>query len=78
MAQKVHDDYVAQGEKAKAELLEEAERKADAMVSEAQQQREEVLTSPTGRKSWRSLLGSAWPRAATAQRSTCGSLGSGS
>ena len=29
MAQKVHDDYVAQGEKAKAELLEEAEKKAD-------------------------------------------------
>ena len=33
MAQKVHDDYVAQGENAKAELIEEAERKADAMVS---------------------------------------------
>ena len=41
MAQKVHDDYVAQGEKAKAELLDEAEKKADALVSEARQQREE-------------------------------------
>ena len=50
MAQKVHDDYVAQGEKAKAELLEEAERKADAMVSEAQQQREEVLSRLTDEK----------------------------
>lgn len=50
MAQKVHDDYVAQGEKAKAELLEEAERKADAMVSEAQQQREEVLARLTDEK----------------------------
>ena len=50
MAQKVHDDYVAQGEKAKAELLEEAERKADAMVSEAQQQREEALPPPTDEK----------------------------
>ena len=44
MAQKVHDDYVAQGENAKAKLLEEAEKKADAMVSEAQQQRDEVLS----------------------------------
>ena len=50
MAQKVHDDYVAQGEQAKAELLEEAERKADAMVSEAQQQREEVLSRLTDEK----------------------------
>ena len=50
MAQKVHDDYVAQGEKAKAELIEEAERKADAMVSEAQQQREEVLSRLTDEK----------------------------
>ena len=50
MAQKVHDDYVAQGEKAKAELLEEAEKKADAMVSEAQQQREEVLSRLTDEK----------------------------
>jgi len=50
MAQKVHDDYVAQGEKAKDELLEEAERKADAMVSEAQQQREEVLSRLTDEK----------------------------
>ena len=50
MAQKVHDDYVAQGEKAKAELLEEAEKKADAMVSEAQQQREEVLARLTDEK----------------------------
>ena len=50
MTQKVHDDYVAQGEKAKAELLEEAERKADAMVSEAQQQREEVLSRLTDEK----------------------------
>lgn len=50
MAQKVHDDYVAQGEKAKAELLEEAERKADAMVSEARQQREEVLARLTDEK----------------------------
>ena len=30
MAQTVHDDYVAQGEKAKAELLEEAARKEKA------------------------------------------------
>lgn len=44
MAQKVHDDYVAQGENAKAKLLEEAEKKADAMVSEAQQHRDEVLS----------------------------------
>lgn len=50
MAQKVHDDYVAQGEKAKAELIEEAEKKADAMVSEAQQQREEVLSRLTDEK----------------------------
>ena len=50
MAQKVHDDYVAQGEKAKAELIEEAERKADAMVSEAQQQREEILSRLTDEK----------------------------
>lgn len=50
MAQKVHDDYVAQGEKAKDELLEEAERKADAMVSEAQQQREEILSRLTDEK----------------------------
>ena len=50
MAQKVHDDYVAQGEKAKAELLEEAEKKADAMVSEAQQQREEILSRLTDEK----------------------------
>ena len=50
MAQKVHDDYVAQGEKAKDELLEEAEKKADAMVSEAQQQREEVLSRLTDEK----------------------------
>lgn len=50
MAQKVHDDYVAQGEKAKAELLEEAEKKADAMVREAQQQREEVLSRLTDEK----------------------------
>ena len=50
MAQKVQDDYVAQGEKAKAELIEEAERKADAMVSEAQQQREEVLSRLTDEK----------------------------
>ena len=50
MAQKVHDDYVAQGEKAKAELLEEAEKKAVAMVSEAQQQREEVLSRLTDEK----------------------------
>ena len=50
MAQKAHDDYVAQGEKAKAELIEEAERKADAMVSEAQQQREEVLSRLTDEK----------------------------
>lgn len=50
MAQKVHDDYVAQGEKAKAELIEEAEKKADAMVSEAQQQREEVLARLTDEK----------------------------
>ena len=50
MAQRVHDDYVAQGEKAKAELLEEAEKKADAMVSEAQQQREEVLSRLTDEK----------------------------
>ena len=45
MAQKVHDDYVAQGEKAKAELIEEAEKKA-----EAQQQREEVLSRLTDEK----------------------------
>ena len=50
MAQKVHDDYVAQGEKAKAELIEEAEKKADAMVSEAQQQREEILSRLTDEK----------------------------
>lgn len=50
MAQKVHDDYVAQGEKAKAELLDEAERKADALVSEARQQREEVLARLTDEK----------------------------
>lgn len=50
MAQKVHDDYVAQGEKARAELIEEAEKKADAMVSEAQQQREEVLSRLTDEK----------------------------
>ena len=50
MAQKVHDDYVAQGEKAKAELLEEAEKKADAMVSEAQQQREASLSRLTDEK----------------------------
>ena len=50
MAQKVHDDYVAQGEKAKAELLDEAEKKADALVSEARQQREEVLARLTDEK----------------------------
>ena len=50
MAQKVHDDYVAQGEKAKAELIEEAEKKADAMVSEAHQQREEILSRLTDEK----------------------------
>lgn len=50
MAQKVHDDYVAQGEKAKAELLDEAEKKADALVSEAHQQREEVLARLTDEK----------------------------
>lgn len=50
MAQKVHDDYVAQGEKAKDELIEEAEKKADAMVSEAQQQREEILSRLTDEK----------------------------
>lgn len=49
-AQKVHDDYVAQGEKAKAELLDEAEKKADALVSEARQQREEVLARLTDEK----------------------------
>ena len=43
MAQKVHDEYVAQGEKAKAELLSQAGKKAEALVSEAHQQREEIL-----------------------------------
>ena len=41
----------------KAELLEEAEKKADAMVSELSSSAKSSLSpSPTRRKSWRSLL----------------------
>ena len=34
MAQKVHDDYVSQGERTKAELIAEAEKKANQLVVE--------------------------------------------
>ena len=58
MAQKVHDDYVAQGEKAKAELIEEAERKAERYGERklSSSAKRFSLASPTRRKSWRSLL----------------------
>ena len=36
MAQKVHDDYVSQGERTKAELIAEAEKKANQLVVEAE------------------------------------------
>ena len=45
MAQKVHDDYVSQGERTKAELIAEAEKKANQLVVEAEIKREKVLSA---------------------------------
>ena len=45
MAQKVHDDYVSQGERTKAELIAEAEKKANQLVVEAEIKREKALSA---------------------------------
>ena len=45
MAQKVHDDYVSQGERTKAELIAEAEKKANQLVVEAEVKREKALSA---------------------------------
>lgn len=45
MAQKVHDDYVSQGERTKAELVAEGEKKANQLVVEAEIKREKALSA---------------------------------
>ena len=45
LAQKVHDDYVSQGERTKAELIAEAEKKANQLVVEAEIKREKALSA---------------------------------
>ncbi|MDO5751109.1 MAG: DivIVA domain-containing protein [Rothia sp. (in: high G+C Gram-positive bacteria)] len=47
MAQKVHDDYVHQGETTKANLIAEGEKKAADLVSEATEKRDSVLAKLT-------------------------------
>lgn len=45
MAQRLHDDYVSQGESEKARLIEEGQTTANSMLSEAEAKRSEILAS---------------------------------
>lgn len=45
MAQRLHDDYVAQGESEKARLIEEGQTTASSLLNEAESKRSEILSS---------------------------------
>ncbi|WP_129360947.1 MULTISPECIES: DivIVA domain-containing protein [Micrococcaceae] len=45
MAQRLHDDYVSQGESEKARLIEEGQTTANSLLSEAEAKRSEILAS---------------------------------
>ncbi|WP_129659210.1 DivIVA domain-containing protein [Rothia uropygialis] len=45
MAQRLHDDYVSQGESEKARLIEEGQTTANALLSEAEAKRSDILAS---------------------------------
>ena len=47
MAQKLHDEYVSQGEKTRAELVAKGEKEAKDLVAAARSQRDEVLSKLT-------------------------------
>ncbi len=55
MAQKLHDEYVSQGEKTRAELVAKGEKEAKDLVAAARSQRDEVLSSsPMSVTAWKS------------------------